>query len=55
MKRIVFLSLLLLAVLTSLADNTVSTVEQVTNAITLSEDVDFHISSSTPSIQIMPS
>ena len=48
MKRIVFLSLLLLAVLSSLADNTVSTVEQVTNAITLSEDVDFHISSSTP-------
>ncbi len=49
MKRLTALALSLLAAcLPSLADNTTQTVEQVTGAVTLDKDVDYHISSATP-------
>ncbi len=49
MKRFTTLALSLLAAcLPTLADNTTQTVEQVTNAVTLDKDVDYHITSTTP-------
>lgn len=49
MKRILFsIALTLAAFLPTRAANTSTTVEQVTDAVTLSEDVDYHITSTTP-------
>lgn len=49
MKHLTLLSLSLVASLsTAFADNTVQTVEQVSETVTLSDDVDYHISSDTP-------
>ena len=49
MKRLTTLALSLMAAcLPSLADNTTQTVTQVTSAVTLDKDVDYHITSSTP-------
>ncbi len=49
MKRLSTLALSLMAAcLPSLADNTTQTVTQVTDAVTLDKDVDYHITSDTP-------
>lgn len=46
--RKIMVSLLLATSMTVFADNTSQTVTQVTSAVTLSTDVDYHISSTTP-------
>jgi len=46
--RKLLLSLLSLVVMPVLAVNTTTTVTQVTSAVTLGEDVDYHITSTTP-------
>lgn len=49
MKHLTLLSLSLIASLTAAwADNSVKTVTQVSEAVTISDDVDYHISSETP-------
>lgn len=48
MRKLLFLSLLAWVACPLLAANTITTVEQVTNAVTLSDDVDYHITSTTP-------
>ena len=48
MKRILLLQMLLGLVFIASAANTKQTVEQVTEAVTLTDDVDFHITSSEP-------
>ncbi|MBO4801040.1 MAG: hypothetical protein J5545_04155 [Bacteroidaceae bacterium] len=48
MKRLPFLLAAVLWVIPLLADNKTSTVEQVTEAISLDDDVDLHITSTTP-------
>lgn len=49
MKHLTLLSLSLMASLsTAMADNTVKTVAQVADVVTLSDDVDYHITSDTP-------
>ena len=49
MKNLTVLTLSLFASLSSaFADNTVKTVSQVAEAVTLSDDVDYHITSDTP-------
>lgn len=48
MRKLLLLSLLAIAMMPLRAGNTTVIVEQVTNAVTLSEDVDYHITSTTP-------
>ena len=49
MKHLTLLTLSLCVALPSVwADNTITTVEQVSEAVTLSDDVDYHITSATP-------
>ena len=49
MKNLTVLTLSLFTSLsTAFADNTVKTVSQVAEAVTLSDDVDYHITSDTP-------
>lgn len=48
MRKLLLLSLLAIANLPLWAGNTTTTVSQVTAAVTLSEDVDYHITSTTP-------
>ena len=46
--RKLLLSLLTIVAMPLLAGNTSTTVEQVTNAVTLTDDVDYHVTSTTP-------
>ena len=46
--RKLLLSLLSIVVMPVMAENKITTVEQVVNAVTLNEDVDYHITSTTP-------
>lgn len=48
MKRLTLLCLMWMALIPMWAANTVTTVGQVTTAVTLSDDVDYHITSTTP-------
>jgi len=48
MKKLLLGAVALLSALSAFADNTATTVSQVTSAITLSDDVDYHITSTEP-------